>query len=65
MCLEGGCCTCCDADEEENVFESNENPKGNKDRVEVLGGGVAIGGSSEKYVPQNDFKGAWKNREVN
>jgi hypothetical protein len=59
VCLIGGCC---DSEEEGSSCGESEGTK-NKANVEVIGGGVAIGGSSKNHEkPQNEFKNHWKDR---
>jgi len=65
--LTNGCCDWGQNEEAEAFRGGNEGAaEGNSnqaDRVEVIGGGVAIGGGAHSQ-PQNSFKNHWKDKEL-
>ena len=62
VCLQGGCCDCFDRQEDVPFREDPQSgsARGRNDRVEVIGGGTAVGGSNVNNEPKNEFKNYWK-----
>lgn len=57
--MEGGCCEWANGDDNDVVGAE----VGRADRVEVLGGGVGLGGSNQRE--EMDFRNYWRQKDEN